>query len=188
MDNRMNRRNFIKSLFAVTIFPTVAYGALNPRTSTLVEGITPAREEVARAPKVMGAAGVWPNWQYGDFISADHILSAEDITTYKALCRDQAKETFAALQVPDACDKIEYIVQQARPDSGDPFAQWSTIGWKVTIPAPQWQRVLSEHGNKRGYLKSILRTRKRLIPISLNGNTQMIPRGIVRDYLRLVAI
>ena len=184
----MNRRNFIKSALGAILFPAFAYAALKPATSALAEGVTPARAEVSRAPKVIEAVNGWPMWQYGDFIAANHPLSDQEVRDYKALCRDQARETFAALQVPDACDKLEYVVFQAKTDSRDPLLQRSTVGWKVTIPAPQWQLVLSRHGDKQGYLKSILRTRKRLIPISLNGNTQMVPRAQVRDYLRLAAI
>lgn len=180
----MKRRNFLKGLTGAILFPTFAYAALKPETTRLIEGVTPAREILGKAPKIIAVVDDWPMQQYGDFISASHILSERDIIEYKALCRQQAKETFQALQVPDASDKIEYIVQQRMPE--DPFALRSTVAWKVTIPAPQWQLVLSKHTNKQGYLKYVLKTRKRLVPISLNGNTQMVSRAQVRDYLRMV--
>lgn len=183
----MNRRNFLRGAMGVALFPVVAYAAAKPTSSALTEGVTPPFQTLDRAPKIIETVNDWPTWQYGDFIAANHRLTEDDIILYKDLCRYQARETFAALQVPDACDKLEYTVFQANPDDGDTLSQCSTVGWKVTIPAPQWQRVLSEHGDKQGYLKSVLRTRKRLISVSLNGNTQMVPRVYVRDYLRLVA-
>lgn len=39
---------------------------------------------------------------------------------------------------------------------------------------------------KKKLLTRVLRTRKRVIPISLNGTTMFVPRNTLRDYLRKV--
>lgn len=169
----MNRRNFLRGMLGAALFPVA--------TCAAAKSATPVKSTALMATEVIHD---WPMWQYGDYISVDYELTEADIVDLKSLCRQQAKETFEALQVPDACDKIEYIVQQQ--NLSDPFSLRSTVSWKVTIPAPQWQLVLSKHGDKQGYLGRVLKTRKKLIPVSLNGNTQMIPRRLVRDYLQLM--
>ena len=183
----MKRRTFLKALAGLAAIPALTYAAVPRNSACLIEGVTPQVPALTRAPTVVAAEGGWPLWQYGDYISANHYLSEQDIADHKFLCRVQAKETFEALQVPDACDKLEYIVHQAKRDEADPLLQRAMVAWKVTIPAPQWQLVLSKHTDPGAYLKQVLKTRKQMIPISLNGNTQMIPRGYVRDYLPRVA-
>lgn len=48
--------------------------------------------------------------------------------------------------------------------------------WQQVIDAgpSEWQRAL---------YKDVLKTRRRAIPISLNGRTQLVRRAVVRDYL-----
>lgn len=186
MEGEMDRRKFI--FRALALFPALAYAAHKPDPSSLLEGVTPKRDVLVCVPSASRTTGEWPNWQYGDYIRYDHELSTAEIEEGKALCLGQAKAAFAALQVPDASDKVKFIVHNLGTDSpGDPWQRYATIAWKVSIPAPQWQWVLQECNDKPALLKQILRTRKRHVPISLNGNIQMIPHALVRDYLRHMA-
>jgi hypothetical protein len=47
-----------------------------------------------------------------------------------------------------------------------------------------WQTVLDSLPYKSEFLKAVLRSRRPLIPIMVNGHVQLIPRAVVRDYLR----
>lgn len=51
---------------------------------------------------------------------------------------------------------------------------------------PMWQTVLDAHDDVELFriLRAVLRTRRRGIPISLNGRTQLVLRATVRDYLQ----
>lgn len=54
---------------------------------------------------------------------------------------------------------------------------------------PMWQVVIDcqPAEARQGFLKEVLRTRRRAIPIGLNGRVYMVQRGMVRDYLRGLA-
>ena len=138
--------------------------------------------------KTIGDLDGWPMRQYGDYIATTEILSDQLIAEFKSLCLLQAIETFKALHVPDASDKIKYIVYPHGEEAGSPWKMYATVGWRVTIPAPQWQVVLEHAVDKLELLKSILKTRKRVIPISLNGRAQLIPRADVVAYLKEIII
>lgn len=54
------------------------------------------------------------------------------------------------------------------------------------IPQEPWQQVCCAIGleAQRAFLKSVLRTRKRGVPIYLNARAQYVQRSHVRDWLR----
>ncbi len=57
------------------------------------------------------------------------------------------------------------------------------------IAASRWKQILTslydqDRTGAQVFLARILRTRKRGIPIALNGRAEIVPRAEVRDFLR----
>lgn len=48
--------------------------------------------------------------------------------------------------------------------------------WKIVIDAMPMRE-------QQAFRKRVLKTRRRAIPVSLNGRTQLVQRSTVRDYL-----
>lgn len=53
------------------------------------------------------------------------------------------------------------------------------------MSSEMWQQVIDAYpvDGQRALYKRVLKTRRRAVPVSLNGRTQLVRRAVVRDYL-----